>query len=138
MDRACGSVTHPPFLDENTNYGAWKAKMKSFLWAQGTKVWTTIKNGWEPPTKEIKGRGKKVEVSAENFEFICHCKTSKEAWDILEITHEGNATVRESKLQQPITKFENMKMLETKKIAEFYARLSVVVNACSNLGDAIP
>ncbi|CAB4278683.1 unnamed protein product [Prunus armeniaca] len=98
----------------------------------------TIENGWEPPTKEIKGSGKEVEgegqlttkvvikantewideendmsaynqkglnsiftaVSAENFEFICHCKTSKEAWDILEITHEGNATVRESKLQQ--------------------------------------
>ncbi|CAL8107783.1 unnamed protein product [Prunus armeniaca] len=176
MDRACGSVTHPPFLDENTNYGAWKAKMKSFLWAQGTKVWTTIENGWEPPTKEIKGRGKEVEgegqsttkvvikqntewtdeendmsaynqkglnsiftaVSAEKFEFICHCKTSKEAWDILEITHEGNATVRESKLQQLMTKFENLKMLETEKFAEFYARLSVVVNACSNLGDAIP
>ncbi|CAL2231001.1 unnamed protein product [Prunus armeniaca] len=175
MDRACGSVTHPPFLDENTNYGAWKAKMKSFLWAQGTKVWTTIENGWEPPTKEIKGRGKEVEgegqsttkvvikqntewtdeennmsaynqkglnsiftaVSTEKFEFICHCKTSKEAWDILEITHEGNATVRESKLQQLMTKFENMKMLETEKFAEFYARLSVVVNACSNLGDAI-
>ncbi|CAL9029725.1 unnamed protein product [Prunus brigantina] len=176
MDRACGSVTHPPFLDENTNYGAWKAKMKSFLWAQGTKVWTTIENGWEPPTKEIKGRGKEVEgegqstkkviiksntewideendmsaynqkgfnsiftaVSAGKFEFICNCKTSKEAWDILEITHEGNATVRESKLQQLMTKFENMKMLETEKFAEFYARLSVVVNACSNLGDAIP
>ncbi|CAL8154408.1 unnamed protein product [Prunus armeniaca] len=176
MDRACGSVTHPPFLDENTNYGAWKAKMKSFLWAQGTKVWTTIENGWEPPTKEIKRHGKEVEgegqsttkvvikqntewtdeennmsaynqkglnsiftaVSAEKFEFICHCKTSKEAWDILEITHEGNATVRESKLQQLMTKFENMKMLETEKFAEFYARLSVVVNACSNLGDAIP
>ncbi|KAI5335386.1 hypothetical protein L3X38_025519 [Prunus dulcis] len=77
-------------------------------------------------------------ISAEKFEFICHCKTSKEAWDILEITHEGNATVRESKLQQLMTKFENMKMLETEKFAEFYARLSVVVNSCSNLGDAIP
>ncbi|XP_020418004.1 uncharacterized protein LOC109948713 [Prunus persica] len=77
-------------------------------------------------------------ISAEKFKFICHCKTSKEAWDILEIIHEGNATVRESKLQQLMTKFENMKMLETKKFAKFYARLSVVVNACSNLGDAIP
>ncbi|CAN6700661.1 unnamed protein product [Malus baccata var. baccata] len=32
IDHVAGSVTHPPYFD-GENYGAWKAEMKSFLWA---------------------------------------------------------------------------------------------------------
>lgn len=30
-DRTTGLTTHPPFLDDTTNYAVWKAKMKAFL-----------------------------------------------------------------------------------------------------------
>ena len=41
---------------------------------------------------------------------------------------------RASKLQQLSTRFENIKMSEDDKFADFYARLSVIVNGCCNPG----
>lgn len=45
---------------------------------------------------------------------------------------------RASKLQQLSTRFENIKMSEDDKFADFYARLSVIVNGCCNLGNPMP
>ena len=36
-------------------------------------------------------------VSQEEFEKIFMCEKSKEVWDILETTHEGTKTVKNSK-----------------------------------------
>nr|XP_028964586.1 uncharacterized protein LOC114827110 [Malus domestica] len=77
-------------------------------------------------------------VSPEQFNYISKCTTAKEAWDILEVTHEGNSTVKESKLQHLITKFENITMSDDESFSDFYAKLSVIVNGCHNLGDSIP
>ncbi|MGV8048448.1 hypothetical protein PJP07_30060, partial [Mycobacterium kansasii] len=38
-------------------------------------------------------------VSQDIFNQISMCGTSKEAWDLLETTHEGTTTVKRSKLQ---------------------------------------
>ncbi|XP_070682364.1 uncharacterized protein [Malus domestica] len=76
-------------------------------------------------------------VSPEQFNYISKCTTAKEAWDILEVTHEGNSTVKESKLQHLITKFENITMSDDESFSDFYAKLSVIVNGCHNLGDSI-
>ncbi|XP_068323079.1 uncharacterized protein [Pyrus communis] len=165
-----GSVSHPPHFDGD-NYAAWKAKMKSFLWALDDRVWLAVEEGWEPPTvEETKGEGQSsvtismlkprkvwsedernsstfnqralnalfTAVSPEQFNYISKCSTAKEAWDILEVTHEGNSTVKESKLQNLITQFENIKMLDDESFSDFYAKLSVIVNGCHNLGDSIP
>ncbi|XP_061999200.1 uncharacterized protein LOC133716513 [Rosa rugosa] len=175
-DRVAGSISHPPFLDDKTNYAAWKAKMKAFLWAKDVAVWAVIESGWEYPTKTEKVDTKEIgegsssveakvkkpmsewtidentkstnnqkalnsiftAVSSDKFQLISHCYSAKQAWDILQVTHEGTTAVRESKLQQLIQQFENMKMGEDDKFADFYARLSVVVNGCFNLGDPIP
>ncbi|XP_070668771.1 uncharacterized protein [Malus domestica] len=125
-----GSVSHPPHFDGD-NYAAWKAKMKSFLWAQDDKVWLAVEEIWEPPTiEETKGNGKSS-VS------ISKLKPRKE-WSNDEITHEGNSTVKESKLQHLITKFKNITMSDDESFFDFYAKLSVIVNGCHNLGDSIP
>ncbi|XP_048423736.1 uncharacterized protein LOC125469828 [Pyrus x bretschneideri] len=165
-----GSVSYPPHFDGD-NYAAWKAKMKSFLWALDDRVWLVVEEGWEPPTvEETKGEGQSsvtismlkprkvwsedernsstfnqralnalfTAVSPEQFNYISKCSTAKEAWDILEVTHEGNSTVKESKLQNLIIQFENIKMLDDESFSDFYAKLSVIVNGCHNLGDSIP
>ncbi|CAL8168808.1 unnamed protein product [Prunus armeniaca] len=90
MDRASGSIVHPPYFDGN-NYGAWKAKMKSFLWSLDERV-----------------------------------------------THEGTNTVKGAKLQMHTLQFETLMMDENETFSEFYAKLCVIVNACSGLGEKIP
>lgn len=176
MDRANGSTQHPPWLDADTDYAAWKAKMRAFLWAQDEKVWSAVEEGWKHPTKEVIISRKTIDgqestskklvlkpknewssnesicstynqkglnaiftaVSMDQFNLISHCRTSKDAWDVLEATHEGDASVRASKLQNLITEFENIKMSENEKFSDFYGRLNEIVNNCANLGDPFP
>ncbi|CAL2265566.1 unnamed protein product [Prunus armeniaca] len=166
MDRASGSIAHPPYFDGN-NYGAWKAKMKSFLWSLDERVWSTVVHGFPKPTKTI-GKGDEettvlktreewttaevthstnnqkglnalfTAVSSDQFEYISSCDTSKEAWDILQVTHEGTDTVKGAKLQMHTLQFETLMMDENETFSEFYAKLCVIVNACSGLGEKIP
>ncbi|XP_021830110.1 uncharacterized protein LOC110770306 [Prunus avium] len=166
MDRAAGSIAHPPYFDGH-NYGAWKAKMKSFLWSLDERVWNTVVHGFPKPTKKI-GKGDEATtvvktreewtteevtrstnnqkglnalftaVSSDQFEYISGCDTSKEAWDILQVTHEGTNTVKGAKLQMHTLQFETLMMDENETFSEFYAKLCVIVNACSSLGEKIP
>ena len=46
------------------------------------------------------------------FRRIANCKRAKEAWKILQVTHEGTSTIKISKLQMLVTKFENIRMHE--------------------------
>ncbi|XP_024200413.1 uncharacterized protein LOC112203720 [Rosa chinensis] len=77
-------------------------------------------------------------LSPEKFQLISHCTSAKQIWEVLEVTHEGTSTVRESKLQQFMQQFENMKMGDDEKFDDFYYRLNIIVNGCFNLGDPIP
>ncbi|XP_070676207.1 uncharacterized protein [Malus domestica] len=133
-----GSISHLPHF-EGDNYAAWKAKMKSFLWAIDDKVWLAPRREWSEDERSSSTFNQRALNALFTADYIGKCTTAKEAWDILEVTHEGNSTVKESKLQNLITKFENIKMLDDdESFSDFYAKLSVIVNGCHNLGDSIP
>ena len=74
-------------------------------------------------------------VSFDQFEYIFGCDISKEAWDILQVTHEGTNTVKGAKLQMHTLQFETLMMDENETFSEFYAKLCVIGNACSSLGE---
>ncbi|BBG97404.1 hypothetical protein Prudu_006525 [Prunus dulcis] len=126
MDRASGSIAHPPYFDGN-NYGAWKAKMKSFLWSLDERVWSTVVHGFPKPTKKI-GKGDEETTILK----------AREEWTTAEVTHEGTDTVKGAKLQMHTLQFETLMMDENETFSEFYAKLCVIVNACSSLGEKIP
>ncbi|KAI5314584.1 hypothetical protein L3X38_043760 [Prunus dulcis] len=141
--------------------------MKSFLWSLDERVWSTVVHGFPKPTKKI-GKGDEettilkareewttaevthstnnqkglnalfTAVSSDQFEYISGCDTSKEACDILQVTHEGTDTVKGAKLQMHTLQFETLMMDENETFSEFYAKLCVIVNACSSLGEKIP
>ncbi|CAL2238578.1 unnamed protein product [Prunus armeniaca] len=78
MDRASGSIAHPPYFDGN-NYGAWKAKMKSFLWSLDERVWSTVVHGFPKPTKKI-GKGDEETTVVK----------TREEWTTAEVTQSTN------------------------------------------------
>ena len=77
-------------------------------------------------------------VTNEEFKKISSTKTAQEAWTILQTTYEGTKAVRDSKLQQLTTSFEEIKMEENESFDEFHAKLKDVVNSAFNLGETIP
>ncbi|XP_041003861.1 uncharacterized protein LOC121249203 [Juglans microcarpa x Juglans regia] len=161
MDKS-QSLTSPPYFDGN-NYAYWKVRMRAFLKSVDERVWVSITKGWREPVTIIEGvqTPKGVDnysreeisecgwnskglnaifmaVSQEEFKRISMCENCKEAWDILEVTHEGTKAVKNSKLQMLTTSFEELRMKDDETFDAFYAKLNDVVNSRFNLGDRIP
>ena len=77
-------------------------------------------------------------LSPDEFKRIISCDTAKQAWDILEMTHEGTTIVKKSKVQLLTTRFEEIHMEENEMFMDFYTRLNDIVNSTQGLGDKIP
>ena len=158
------SIGTPPFLiSENDFY--WKMRMQYFLKMQSEKVWNAVEFGWSPPkvldredrpTNVIKpklewdrGDNEASEnnaramysifnaISMDEFHRIATCTLAKEAWDILQVTHEGINAVKVSKLQMLTSKFETIRMEDHENFGEVHAKLMDIVNSSFNLGEPI-
>ena len=122
--------------------------MRAYL--KSTNVCHIVESGWINLNKAIAefSRDKKSASSAndkplhaiftsmcpEEFERISQCVIAKEAWETLEITHEGSQIVKASKIQMLVCKFEEIRMEEEKTFDEFYSKLSTIRNSTINLG----
>ena len=88
--------------------------MCAFLYAIDETVWDFVKNGYIRPTTTrsewdkaalalANTNSKAINaifygVSTDEFHRILHVKTAKEAWTILETTHNGTKKVKDTKL----------------------------------------
>ncbi|XP_022859009.1 uncharacterized protein LOC111379803 [Olea europaea var. sylvestris] len=126
------SLSVPPYFD-GSNYAYWKVRMRAFLKSLDERVWVSIQNGWKPLSTTVSGV-----VNLTEFRRVSMCETTKEAWDILETTHEGTKTVKNSKLQMLTSRFEEIRMKDDESFDEFYAKLNDIVNSSFNLGERIP
>ncbi|RVW67902.1 hypothetical protein CK203_065256 [Vitis vinifera] len=154
------SIGRPPFLT-GENYSHWKVRMQYFLKMQSEKVWNAVEFGWSPPkVLDREGRPTNVikpklewdrgdneasennaramysifnAISTDEFRRIATCTSAKEAWDILQVTHEGTNAVKVSKLQMLTSRFETIRMEDHENFGEFHAKLMDIVNSSFNL-----
>ena len=159
------NIGRPPFLT-NENYSHWKVRMQYLLKKQNEKVWNAVEFGWSPPeVLDKEGRPTSViklklewdrgdnEASENNaramysifnaiitdeFHRIATCTLVKEAWDILQVTHEGTNAVKVSKLQMLTSRFEMIRMEDHQNFGEFHVKLMDIVNSCFSLSEPIP
>ena len=152
MDRGQSLII--PLLFDGTNYAYWKVRMRAFLQSLDEKVWQAVEIGWTKP-KEVLADWDEAKIKATNFnsralnalfsaitneEFkkIFSTEIAKEARTILQTTYEGTKAVKDLKLQNLTTSFEEIKMEEDESFDEFYAKLKDIVNSALNLGETIP
>ena len=62
-------------------------------------------------------------VTNEEFKKISSTEVAKEAWTILETTHEGTKAIKTMKLHRLTSSFEEIRMEEDETFDEFYAKL---------------
>jgi hypothetical protein len=133
---------------DGSNYTLWKIRMRAYL--KFVDVWHIVESGWSIPDKTmaewttVENRASSANdkalhsiftaVSMEEFSRISRCVIAKEAWETIEITHEGTEVVRASKLQMLVSKFEEIRMQEDVTFDEFYSKLSSIRNNTINLG----
>ena len=71
------------------------------------------------------------------YNRISQCKTAKEIWRILEITHEGTTQVKDSKVRILKNDYEMFKMKPNESIVEMFTRFIDVVNGLEGLGKRV-
>ena len=74
-------------------------------------------------------------VIAKEFRRISHFELTIEAWDILQVTHEGTTTVKIAKFQRLPTTFEILRIEDDEIFNQFYFKVSDIVNSNFNLGE---
>ena len=108
----------PPKFD-GSNYAYWKALMRAYLRAIDERIWLSVVNGYTEPVLTVNDvvvpkpiqQWDKLDfdkknwnnkalsiifngITCDEFRRIFTCETVKEAWDILEVTHEGTDLVK--------------------------------------------
>ena len=77
-------------------------------------------------------------LNATEFNRISTCKTTKEIWDKLKVTHEGPTQVKESKIAFLSNQYKMFKMLDKESITIWFDRFTTIVNRINQLGKIIP
>ena len=164
MSNPEGSAVNRPPLFDGTNYAFWKARMSVFLKSLSGEIWDAVEDGWTPPSftaddgtvkplpkdrwtanqKAMRDYDAKAlnaitcAMNAEEYKKIMTCKTSKQAWELLETNYEGTTIVKRAKLQMLTSQFESLRMREDEMFDEFRTKLMVIVNEMWSLGEQIP
>ena len=125
--------------------------MRAFLCSIDESVQDAVEIGWTRP-EAAKSTWDKAALAASNanskalnaifcgvspdeFHRISHITVAKEAQEILETTYEGTKKVKDTKLQMPTTRFEELKMSEDESFDSFYSKLNEVIVSKFNLGE---
>jgi len=93
--------------------------------------------GWDERQWEKKSaRWSKSHSGLSSDEFFCiaRCKSAKEIWNMLEVTHEGTMGMRRSRKHTLVSKYEAFWMKNGETILEHQTRFTHIVNHLLGLG----
>jgi hypothetical protein len=138
------------------NYELWSLQMRLFLQAQ--ECWDPVDLGYvEPDPTDLatmtnqqriaqatqRNRENKAKLWIQNsvddliFSKITGIGTSKQAWDILKSSYQGNDRVKTVKLQTLRTQFETLRMTKSENVDQFMTKFMGIVNQIRLTGEAI-
>ena len=73
-------------------------------------------------------------LTLDEFYRVFVCESTKEMWDVLEITHEGTNEVKRARKNTLIQKYEMFRMKAGESICDVYKRFTHIVNHLIALG----
>ncbi|KAK0594697.1 hypothetical protein LWI29_004279 [Acer saccharum] len=161
MSKEGASSVRPPLLTGD-NYSSWKGKMEAYICQIHDRSWMAVEDGYAPPMMTPTDGGEEIlkpkaqwspqeftdsmwnnkaihaircAMNENQYKLIQITRIAKEAWEILEVAHEGTEVVKDSKLQVFQTRFETIRMEEHEHFNDFQVRLMDIVNQSHQLGD---
>jgi hypothetical protein len=116
----------------------------------GADVWDVVETGYVKPVVLV-NKDDKLEFSfnakamnailsglvEEEFVKVMHLENTKDMWDKLISSYEGNEKVKDAKLQTYRVQFEQLQMKEDETIGKYFPRVEELVNAMKALGEKI-
>ncbi|GJY67900.1 hypothetical protein Tco_0470882 [Tanacetum coccineum] len=155
------SMQRPP-LFESDCFIYWKNRFKTYVKAKDLDLWHIIMNGDFPPVARNKDtqvlevvpfeeqsddRLKKLTKNNEakmvlynalpkkEYERVSMCKTAKDIWQSLLITHQGNSQVKDNKIDLLVQQYEKFTILEEESIDSGFARFNTVITSHKSLDE---
>ncbi|GKB95453.1 zf-CCHC domain-containing protein [Tanacetum coccineum] len=69
------------------------------------------------------------------YERIVMCKTAKDIWQSLLITHQGNSQVKDNKIDLLVQQYEQFTILEEESIDSGFARFNTIITSLKDLDE---
>ncbi|GJZ68817.1 hypothetical protein Tco_0632367 [Tanacetum coccineum] len=154
-------MQRPP-LFESDGFIYWKNRFETYVKSKDLDLWHVITNGDFPPIqnnpetkkneivpfdKQNEDLKKKLAKNNEakmaiynalprkEYERIFMCKTTKEIWDTLLITHQGNSQVKDNKIDLLVQQYEQFTIPEEESIDNAFARFNTIITSLKALDE---
>ncbi|GJT83404.1 hypothetical protein Tco_1057746 [Tanacetum coccineum] len=151
-----------PQLFESDGFIYWKNRFETYLKSKDLDLWHVITYGDFPPIqnnpetkkdeivpfdKQNDDLKKKLAKNNEakmviynalprkEYERIFMCKTAKEIWDSLLITHQGNSQVKDNKIDILVQHYEQFTIPEEESIDNGFARFNTIITSLKTLDE---
>ncbi|GKC75857.1 hypothetical protein Tco_1126631 [Tanacetum coccineum] len=108
------SMQRPPLFE------SWKNRFETYVKAKDLDLWHIILNA-----KMILYNA----LPKKEYERIFMCKTAKDIWKSLLITHQGNSQVKDNKIDLLVQQYEQFSILEEESIDSGFARFNTIINS---------
>ncbi|GJR75229.1 retrovirus-related pol polyprotein from transposon TNT 1-94 [Tanacetum coccineum] len=155
------SMQRPP-LFESDGFIYWKNRFETYVKSKDLDLWHVITYGDFPPIQN-NSKTKKDEIvpfdkqnddlkkkltknneakmviynalPRKEYERIFMCKTAKEIWDTLLITHQGNSQVKDNKIDLLVQQYEQFTIPEEESIDNAFARFNTIITSLKALDE---
>ncbi|GKA25358.1 hypothetical protein Tco_0711467 [Tanacetum coccineum] len=154
-------MQRPP-LFESDRFTYWKNRFKTYVKSKDLDLWHVITYGDFPSTQnnpvtkkdeivpfdkqsdDLKKRIAKNNESKmviynslarKEYERIFMCKTAKEIWNTLLITHQGNSQVKDNEIDLLVQQYEQVTIQEEESIDNAYARFNTIITSLKALDE---
>nr|XP_009589311.1 uncharacterized protein LOC104086697 [Nicotiana tomentosiformis] len=77
-------------------------------------------------------------IGPDEYNRISACQSAKEIWEALQIAHEGNTQVKQSKIDMLKTEYELFRMKDDESIQDMHTHFTSIINKLHSLGEIIP
>nr|GEX82877.1 zf-CCHC domain-containing protein/DUF4219 domain-containing protein/UBN2 domain-containing protein [Tanacetum cinerariifolium] len=151
-----------PSLFESDHFIYWKSIFETYVKAKDLDLWHIILNGDFPPIAKNKvtqilevvpfeeqsddlkkklaknNKAKMVLYNAlpkKEYKRIFMCKTAKDIWQSLLITHQGNSQVKDNKIDILVQQYEQFTILEEESIDSGFARFNTIITSLKALDE---
>ncbi|GJV47767.1 hypothetical protein Tco_1437979 [Tanacetum coccineum] len=155
------SMQRPP-LFERDHFIYWKNRFETYVKAKHLDLWHIILNGDFSPVAKNEvtqvlevvpfeeqfddhkrklaknNKDKMVIYNAlpkKEYERIFMCKTAKDIWQSLLITHQGNSQVKDNKIDLLVQQYEQFTILEEESIDSGFARFNTIITSLKALDE---
>ncbi|GJS18248.1 hypothetical protein Tco_0412720 [Tanacetum coccineum] len=156
------SMQRPPLFKDNY-FIYWKNHFETYMKSKVIDLWHIIVYGDYKPTIKNKDTGKEEVIPYEKYEEshkkmiskndeakmvlynalpkkeyerIFMCKTAKDVWNSLIITHQGNKQVKDNKIDLFVQKYEEFMIFDYETIDCAFARFNTIITSLKALDES--